>query len=224
LDSISNVDPHEFLSRCQANRVEHRQMKFEGKSYFIPYSTVQIGEHKLEGLRENEKRINLLRDIIGDYANKPTTHLDVGCNLGVFVESLKDIFKSSEGVDADSYYIEQCRFLYPETKSKFHLANLNDKPLTSLFQERFDVITALSMFEYITFKQDFVSELFNMTDQICIVEGHSEDILLGRDVRYENLLRTQDWKVVRMEETTDVGINAPIATQATGRPVWVCVK
>jgi hypothetical protein len=59
---------------------------------------------------------------------------------------------------------------------------------------------------------------------VCIVEGHSEDIIKGFDLQYEEMLKVQPWTVTRMEETTDVGINAPLATIKTGRPIWVCVK
>ena len=224
MDSISNVDPHEFLDRCDPTRVEHRTMEFEGHQYSIPYSTIQIGEDKLEGLRENEERIDLLRNIISDNAASPMVHLDIGSNLGVFVESLKDMFESSTGVDADPYYIEQCNFLYPDTKSEFHLCDLNKTSLGEKFDGPFDVITALSMLEYIKDKEQFITDLYNLTGQVCIVEGHSEDIIKGFDLQYEEMLEVQPWTVTRMEETTDVGINAPLATVKTGRPIWVCVK
>lgn len=222
--SISNVDPHEFLDRCEANRVEHRTIDFEGHQYAMPYSTIQIGDDKLQGLRENEERIDLLRGIIEEHADYPSSHLDVGSNLGVFVESLKDMFDTSTGVDADPYYIGQCEFLYPDSDSNFKLMDLNQNRLTDEFQMGFDVITSLSMLEYIKDKDEFVSDLFWLTEQVCIVEGHSEDIIKGYDKTYEELLQSQDWDVKRLEEVTDVGINAPLATVKTGRPVWVCVK
>lgn len=224
MDSISSVDPHAFLARCEATRVEHRTMDFEGHQYAIPYSTVQIGEHKLEGLRENEDRIDLLRNIISENAASPMVHLDVGSNLGVFVESLKDMFSASTGVDADPYYIDQCHFLYPTTASEFHLCDLNKTSLGEKFDSTFDVITALSMLEYIKDKETFINDLYKLTDQVCIVEGHSEDIIKGYDLKYEAMLEVEPWTVTRIEETTDVGINAPLATVQTGRPVWVCAK
>jgi hypothetical protein len=178
MKSISNVNPHDFLERCEATRVEHRTMDFEGRQYAIPYSTIQIGEDKLEGLRENEERIDLLRNIISNNAASPMVHLDIGSNLGVFVESLKDMFEASAGVDADPYYIDQCHFLYPDTESVFHLCDLNETTLGEKFDGLFDVITALSMLEYIKDKETFITDLYKLTDQVCIVEGHSEDVIL----------------------------------------------
>lgn len=80
------------------------------------------------------------------------------------------------------------------------------------------------MFEYINDKHQFAKDLCSLTKELCIVEGHSEDIVLGHDVTYEAILREQDWTVTRIEEVTDAGINAPQRTQATGRPVWLCQK
>ena len=115
-----------------------------------------------------------------------------------------------------------CRFLYQGLYENFILGNINNNRLTDLFQEQFDVITALSMIEYITDKRGFVDDLFSLTRSLCIIEGHSEDIHKGHDKFYEGLLEEKPWSVKRLDVLTDAGINAPDHSQ--GRPVWVCRK
>jgi hypothetical protein len=224
MKNLSNVDIHEFLSRCKRERVEGRTINYEGKEYAIPYSTVKIQDVVLPGLRENQERISLLEKIIEDNSKSRNSYLDVGSNLGIFVRSYDHLFKSTTGVDADQYYFDMCQFLYEDTNCKFVLADLNYHRLPKIFNSSYDVITALSMIEYIHDKQQFVEDLYNMTNEVCIIEGHSEDVKKKLDIEYENLLKTQGWKVERLSDTTDAGINAPADTWSTGRPIWVCKK
>ena len=222
MKNLSNVDIHDFLSRCQGSRVENRNVEYDGKSYAIPYSTVKIQGSLINGLRENEERIQLFKDIILEDKGDKTSYLDIGCNLGVFVKSFSYIFDQVSGLDADSYYIEMCNFLYQELSQSFILANINNNRLADLFHQQFDVITALSMIEYITDKRGFVDDLFSLTKSLCIIEGHSEDIYKGYDKFYEGLLEEKPWSVERLGVLTDAGVNAPDHSQ--GRPVWVCRK
>lgn len=223
MQNLSNVDIHEFLSRCDGSKVEHRRVEHEGRQYYIPYSTVKIQNKTIEGLRENGERIDLLRGIINDNVTDKNSYLDVGSNLGVFVKSLSDLFDSVNGVDYEDYYIGQSKFLYPEISDSFQRVDLNQTRLTEVFKgQKFSTITALSMIEYINDKPQFIQDLHGLTDGICIVEGHSEDIKLGHDKKYELLLQGQPWSVERLSDTTDAGVNAPRDTQETGRPIWVC--
>lgn len=225
MKNLSNVNIHEFLSRCDGAKVEFRRTSYEGKEYYIPYSTVKINNTLIKGLRENEERIELLTSIIENNVNEKSTYLDVGSNLGVFVRTFSFIFDNAYGVDYESYYINQAKFLYDDIKDNFQQADLNQIRLINIFPgKKFDTITALSMIEYIHNKKQFVGDLFDLTRGICIVEGHSEDIKLGHDKTYENILKSFDWTVTRLEQTTDVGINAPVDTFKYGRPLWLCKK
>ena len=224
MKNLSNVDIHEFLSRCKHTRVEGRTITYNNTEYAMPYSTVKVQDVLLEGLRENEKRIDLFEKIIKENSKSRNSYLDIGSNLGVFVRSFDHIFEKVSGIDADRYYIDMCEFLYEEEDCDFILADLNIKRITDFFDSPRDVITALSMIEYINDKEQFVQDLYDLTNELCIVEGHSEDIKKGLDKDYEKILRTQNWKVERYATTTDAGINAPANTWETGRPLWVCAK
>jgi SAM-dependent methyltransferase len=224
MKNLSEVDIHEFLSRCNSRFVEGRTMQYEGETYAIPYSTVTVQGVKIKGLRENESRIKLLENLMDEHSEGRKSYLDIGCNLGVFVKHFSDKFDNVTGIDAEPYYNEQAKFLFSDIKDSYILNNLNSKPLSRLSLLPMDVITCLSMIEYISDKTQFVGDMYNLTNELCIVEGHSEDIKLGLDRDYENLLREKDWEVTRLEETTDVGINAPEHTQKDGRPLWICRK
>ena len=92
MKNLSNVDIHDFLSKCQGAKVEGRSIEYEGKSYSIPYSTVKIQGRLINGLRENEERIKLFTDIILEDKGDKLSYLDIGCNLGVFVKNFSYIF------------------------------------------------------------------------------------------------------------------------------------
>jgi len=222
--NLSNVDIEEFLSKCKRERVEGRTIVYNGKSYAIPYSTIKIGDVKISGLRENGQRIELFEKSIIEHTQNRKTYLDVGCNLGVFVRSFQDLFEEVSGIDYDDYYIQQCKFLYPDIKENFKIYDLNKERITELSEDNYDVITALSMIEYVQNKEQFVSDLYDSTNELCIIEGHSEDINKGLDFTYQEIIQSFPWQVQRLQETTDAGINAPSNTQATGRPVWLCKK
>ena len=224
MKNLSNVNIHEFLKRCDPSFVEGRTMIYEDKTYAIPYSTVTVQGVKLEGLRENEERLEFLETLIDEHSTKRDSYLDIGCNLGVFVKYFSDKFSKVTGIDAEPYYNGQAKFLFPEIEGSFILNNLNTVSLKDLGVGPVDVITSLSMIEYLTDKKKFVADLYELTNDLCIVEGHSEDIKLGYDKTYEALLEAHDWEVTRQSSTTDVGINAPADTRKDGRPIWVCKK
>ena len=224
MKNLSNVDVHDFLSRCRSDKVEGRTTTYEGKSYPIPYSTVKIQDTMIGGLRESEERVALIEKIIEEHSEGRSSYLDIGCNLGVFVRSYEHLFETVEGIDYDWHYIEMCRYLYPDIEDCFILGNLNVKRLADLIAQPKDVITALSMIEYIDNKDAFVGDLYTLTSELCIVEGHSEDNIKGLDKVYDSLLRTQDWEVEKLLVTTDAGFNAPETTKDAGRPLWICKK
>lgn len=196
-------------------------VEFEGIQYPMPYETLRIGNEVVPGVRENEERLWLFEKVLSGIRDRFSL-LDIGCNLGTTADHFSRSFSLVMGIEAQPIYYNLASELFPNVR--FILANVNRGGLKSIIGERkFSAVLALSMIEYIEDKKTFVSDLFNATEQVCIVEGHSEDIYpRQRDVQYEALLKTQPWTVERLPVVTDAGLNAP--KWSKGRPVWVCRK
>jgi len=212
----------EILEMFPARLVESRTFNYKGKTYFVPYETIYINGEKFSGLRKNTDRAELFDKILKEKNVEYKKHLDVGSNLGFFVHHFSSQFENNFGVELESFYVGMCNILYPELEGRFINNDLNVKPLRDIFTEQFNVVTALSMIEYINDKHSFVDDLYNLTSQVCIVEGHSEDINKGLDSLYESILKTKDWYVERYPTLTEAGTNAPSNSQ--GRPLWICTK
>jgi len=213
----------EILEMFPSRLVESRTFTYNGKTYYQPYETIFINGEKFNGLRKNTDRAELFDKILESKNIDFDSHLDVGSNLGFFVHHFSKKFKKSTGVEMESFYTDMCNnILYPELSGNFINNDLNVKPLRDLFTEQFNLITSLSMIEYINDKRKFVEDLYNLTKQVCIVEGHSEDIKKGLDITYENHLKSMDWDVERYSELTEAGSNAP--SDSPGRPLWICTK
>lgn len=216
----------DILSSFDASHVEGRTYIYRGSQYFIPYQTIMLqaeGDENItliSGLREMFDREKLLRSIFDQLKVKGKSYLDVGCNLAYFPCVFRDKFKKTAGIDGDVYYVNLAKRLYPDLQITF--LDLNRQSLKTLPDAPFEVVTALSMIEYVHDRQSFVSDLFSITEKVCIVEGHSMDIPDGKDTYYEDLLKKEAWHVKRMPILTDAGINAP--SQSPGRPLWVCTK
>lgn len=194
--------------------------KYQGQTYNKPYETLMLDGHEIQGLRENKVRLPLLDSIITEYTSHRDSYLDIGSNLGTVPNHFRKSFREVFGVEGDGHYMNLAKQIYPGL-GIMHM-NLNQVRLTHVIRRKFDVITALSMIEYIIGKKEFVQDLYDLTQYVCIVEGHSEDIHRGTDKEYEALLKTQPWTVIRRPELTDPGINAP--SHSVGRPLWVMVK
>ena len=211
----------EFLSQLNPDRVEQHRFLYQGRSYPVPYQTVFINGEEIAGLREMKSRFDLLKGIMDENSVKYTDYLDIGCNLSYFPYQFSKLYKNATGVEYDSYYINLARQLYPHLNLIQN--DLNQKRLKDLFPgQTFECITSLSMFEYVSDKRALTEDLYNLSTNLVIVEGHSLDINSGRDNQYEAILKSQPWTVTRLETLTDNGINAP--AEAKGRPVWVCKK
>ena len=213
----------EILEMFPSRLVESRTFNYNGKTFFVPYETIYINGEKFNGLRKNKDRAELFDKILEEKNVEYKRHLDVGSNLGFFVHHFSKKFETNNGVELESFYTNMCNdILYPELSGRFINNDLNIKPLRDLFTEQFNVITALSMIEYINDKNKFVEDLYNLTKEVCIVEGHSEDIKKGLDIYYENILKSKDWDVQRYHQLTEAGTNAP--SDSPGRPLWICTK
>ncbi len=209
----------QFLSQLNPDRVEQHRFIYKGQSYPRPYQTVFINGEEIAGLREMTSRFTLLKSIMTSNDVKFTSYLDIGCNLSYFPYQFSELFQESTGVEYDTYYVNLARQLYPNLNIIQN--DLNQTRLSQLFpSQKFECITSLSMFEYIHDKYALTKDLYDLSTNLVIVEGHSLDINSGRDNQYETILKSQPWTVTRLETLTDNGINAPV--EAKGRPVWVC--
>lgn len=215
-DSLTNV--HSFLKKLP--HCDSRFFSYDGVTYPMPYQTITVHGVQFPGLRHIADRVQLFDTIMSQYATNFDSYLDIGCNLGAFVNNYASKFKNVIGIEADSTVFSLATELHGP---RFIHANVNNQPLRTMFTKPFDVITALSMIEYVTDKRAFIKDLYDLTGTICIVEGHSADIVpLKRDVIYDQLLREQPWTVIRRPELTEAGSNAP--SDSIGRPLWVCIK
>lgn len=210
---------HEILSKMEGDKVEYRRMTYENTSYFIPYQTIYVNGTEVAGLRTMDDRKELLEKQFKKYKCKKN-YLDVGCNLGYFLHTFNGYFDEVAGIDYDIYYVNLVKDIYPELNVS--RLDLNQQRLVDRFKEPFDVITSLSMIEYVNDKKTFVDDLYTLAEKLVIVEGHSMDIINGNDKIYEGLLKAKDWKVTRLKKLTDPGVNAP--PESKGRPIWTCFK
>ena len=201
--------------------VEGHRSVTNGVEHNTPYHTFPYQGVNVLGLRENARRLQLLRSAVDEHVLVKESILDIGCNLGTIGAAFTNIFPTVVGVDEDHAILALAERVYPLVH--FQRLALNQERLLQRFNHgEFQVTLCLSMLEYVNDKAAFVSDLHQITRRLCIVEGHSEDFARGRDVEYEAILRTMPWTVTRLSETTDPGMNAP--KESRGRPVWVCVK
>ena len=203
--------------------VEGHKSITNGIDHNTPYHTFTYEGVKVHGLRENEKRIKLFTDIVGTHAGFSINGvLDIGCNLGTISHGINAVCWGAQplGIDEDPAILELARVVYPN--SNFICRSMNAISLQEVVSRKHDVVLCLSMFEYIKEKERFLDDVCHTTGRICIIEGHSMDLLNGNADRYEALIRAQPWHVARVPELTDGGTNAPL--ESPGRPVWVCLK
>lgn len=202
------------------------QIEYKGKLYYRPYQTFEFKGETFEGLREMTKRKELFIDLINKHVVQKDSYLDIGCNMGYFVKNFSTIFQSVTGIDYNSYYTWFAKTVYPDIAESYYNYDINSYGLSSFFgNKRFNFITSLSMIEYIVDKKKFVEDIYGLLKPggFVIFEGHSMDINLGHDVKYEDIIKSLPWAhFERLVERTDNGINAPSA--ALGRPIWICKK
>jgi len=222
----------QYILKTIPDAGEGETIKQDGHTYSKPYHPIILPGINIKGLREGVQRLELLDHLLDTYGcgQGAGTYLDIGCNSGFYLHNLRGRFKKVIGIEKDQRYVTFSRRLYalgdkPVGSSVVNV-DINKQRLkdwcTKNHKGKFEVITALSMIEYIKDQKAFVEDLFNATSHICIVEGHSSDIKTGADKKYEALLQSHAWQVIRLEEKTDPGTNA--SDQKNGRPLWVCVK
>jgi len=210
---------HKILGMLERDRVEGRTFEFQGRPYAIPYQDIVIDGVKIKGLREVDSRIIDIMGIIIGAGLEIKSAVDIGSNTGAIIARFGEFLglKNVMGVEPDSYYVKLSQEIFPGLNIR--LGYLHQMDFASMGA---DLVTALSMIEYVTDKPKFVHDLFRLTNKICIVEGHSEDIKLGIDKVYEKLLKQEKWAVIRHSKLTDAGLNAP--SDSPGRPLWYCIK
>jgi hypothetical protein len=191
------------------------------ESFNMPYETLTIDGQEIQGLRENKFRLSLLDSILNEHQVHRHSLLDIGSNLGTTLAYFRPSFKEVYGLEGDMVFFRLCLQLYPDLPIyPCKIQKLSS--LKTIARRTFSAVFALSMIEYVPDKFQFASDLFEITQKICIVEGHSEDIHKGVDRVYEEILKDLPWTVTRRPELTDPGLNAP--KHSRGRPVWTCVK
>jgi hypothetical protein len=198
-------------------------LDYEGRKYNRPYETITVDGVTFQGLRDTPQRFNLFDSIFQEYNVDFGFYLDIGCNIGSFVNYYSNKFALAEGIEVDKSIVDIGAMVYPKIAGNIQISDINSVSLKNRIDHSCNVITVLSVIEYINDKARFLKDVYDLTTQICIVEGHSEDIIpKGLDKIYENLLRELPWKVIRRPELTDAGLNAP--KHSVGRPLWICSK
>jgi 2-polyprenyl-3-methyl-5-hydroxy-6-metoxy-1,4-benzoquinol methylase len=208
---------HEIL-RQLPDYSDGLRYNLDGRDYPRPYQTIVIEGKLIRGLRLCIDRQEIFELWIKAYGIFKGTYLDIGCQLGFFPKQMSYIFDEVTGIDCSKPYINACKLLHPEIADRFILQDANDLRIVA----KADVVTALSMIEYIIDKEKFVKELFEHTNQMLILEGHAPDMANGTDKVWEKLLTAHPWKqVAKWDELTEPGLNA---TYSKGRPIWICLK
>lgn len=206
----------ELLSRLPY--VEGHRSITNGIDHNTPYHTFTYQGVTVLGLRENVKRIALFKSLRRKWDRSLGAVLDIGCNLGTVGNAVGH--GCSVGIDEDPAIVGLGLTVHPTTNflcSSVNITRLGDKDLP-----KFPTTLCLSMLEYVKDKEKFLIDLYRLTERLCIIEGHSMDLLNGNADHYEALIRRQPWQVERLDELTDAGLNAP--KESPGRPVWVCLK
>ena len=218
---LSLEDLLKTLPSQEGLTIEHN-----GKTYYRPYQTFTYKGETFEGLREMKERRQLFLNLIKQHnVDTSGSYLDIGCNMGYFPRVFSEVFSEVYGIDYNQYYTWFAKTISPELSNCYFNYDINSRGLKSFFgNEKFDFVTSLSMIEYINDKQQFVKDIFDLVKDngLVVFEGHSMDINLGFDKKYENIIRSMPWKVERLSVLTDNRINAP--REAKGRPVWTCTK
>lgn len=200
-------------------------IQYNGKTYPMPYQELEFRPPhfavRFNGLRECQDRAKRFQVMMGEYGVnfRDGSYLDLGSNLGYFPYFFSAVFKKSFGIEKESRYVDIARRLYPEVN--YQQQDFNQ----SIFlpSGTFEVITSLSMLEYITDKKGFLHEIYRHTGKLFILEGHSESVKKGEDKEFEALLLEGPWgHIERMSWTTEPGRNAP--KDSPGRPVWACLR
>lgn len=208
-----------ILSKLQGRWVDNKTFEYKNKKFYMPYQTIKIEGIVFEGLRDSQSRINLINNVINTYNIPNNILIDIGSNLGCFVNQYILGFKNVYGIDSDKDYIELSKELYPQLRYNFMNVDINHISTKEVFHNvRFNVVLLLSIIENFNNQKLILKEINEITDGVVIVEGHSDDIRNGKDVFYESLLKDVFYKVERLENT-DPGINAP---DRIGRPLWIC--
>lgn len=206
----------EILDMLGGEHADGCTMQYGGKRYPMPYHSFYIGDQKIEGLREIDNRVAMIRGEIEKYNVQKQHLIDLGCNMGSIANAIGQDFVDWYGYDIDQRQLSIAQKLYGN-----HFVHLNFEHHLDIIPDA-DVFLLLSVIEYIDKKEVFLQKLARKTRGICIIEGHSMDDKYNKTEMYDKMIRACEWDVHKLEYKTDPGKNAP--KESTGRTVWTCVS
>jgi SAM-dependent methyltransferase len=128
------------------------KLSYGGSKYEYGYHSLEIGDLKLEGQRDNEKRISL---IPYDFNNKIV--LDVGCGPGGMLHQLSKIIKYGVGIDRDWRQINIAnvvKHINNEQSLHFYVMDLMIEPVKIIYDllldyQHVDICFFLSLAKWI---------------------------------------------------------------------------
>ncbi len=140
--------------------------------------------------QDSQRRLELMRSMCAD-AGLPQAHssyLDVGCNTGFFCCGMAKAGFAVKGVDVTANDIRIARLLstyFRRDLATYQVANAHDY-LSSTPDERFDVTSAFSVFQWVMIQSgperglECMRWLFRKTRRLCILEmGESSEAHYG---------------------------------------------
>jgi hypothetical protein len=170
------------------------------------YQSVRLGDDQTSGFRTDRREF--LSQI--DFRGKKV--LDLGSNLGEISRTAREMGAYLvDGFEYDPYFLEIARMVntYNEiTRVSFYQRDITDP---SIYQERYDIVLAFAVFEYIHTVLDRIAA---SADQIFVLETHRlddnlESVYLAPILRYfphYKILGETEWGVPHSEAVRRVVI------------------
>lgn len=202
----------QFFVHDQENRTESvcqkcfRRMQAQAKKEIIdclrsgkPYPGTKAAYQPIElpecrkwqvNREDSQRRLDLMRSICADEGlpQAHSSYLDVGCNTGFFCYGMARAGFTAKGVDVTANDIRIARLLstyFRRDLATYEVANAY-KYLGSAPDERFDVTSAFSVFQWVMIQGgperglECMRRLFQKTKRLCVLEmGESSEAHYG---------------------------------------------
>ncbi len=142
---------------------------------------------------DSQRRLDLIRSVCADEGlpQAHSSYLDVGCNTGFFCHGMAKVGFTSKGVDVTANDIHVARLLstyFRRDLATYQVANAHDY-LGSTLDERFDVTSAFSVFQWVMIQGGperglaCMRWLFQKTKRVCVLEmGESSEAHYGNRI------------------------------------------